>query len=515
MVASLLKVLTTGIQDERLWSNTVLRPFQKVWIRAGRFTTRWERLEFDSVPAFGQTSQFRLLRKGHLVTRLYLVATMPDLYLTQRRARVANGGLDAYPRFGWTNGLGHALVQQLTMNIGNARIETMDSQLMEMIDEFYTPLEKVPLVNQLIKRADNGFTEKTFGWPPATVSGAASTQPYQETVVVPLPFWFCRGDSGAALPIDAIGADEVRCGVTFRGLNGLYYTGTHVNGNTSQDDGTSLWPLLGSSFYAADPVAVTGQTPLSDANGVIKMPVTLPLGECYIMAEYIYLDQNEANRFRLSDLQVPMVQHFAAAPYDTRGLLNARIRLDFPNPTREVIFSCSPAMAASYNAHFLVTRDLTGTVNTLPNRTTTPWWPDAVGLGAGPTMSSYLRPAFALSDSEPLAAYALEYQSALVRYRTEGCALFRSVLPSYELRKSPWHGRYLYVLPFGIQNGFTPISKTQGAANMDKIVTKELVLQFRPRYGAVSLDVGRFIVRVYSEGYNMLRVFGSRAGLMF
>ena len=130
-------------------------------------------------------------------------------------------------------------------------------------------------------------------------------------------------------------------------------------------------------------------------------------------------------------------------------------------------------------------------------------------------MSTYMRPAFALSDSEPLAAYALEYQGSLVRYRTEGGGLFRSVLPSYELRKSPWHGRYLYVLPFGIQNGFTPISQTQSEANMDKIVKKELVLEFRPRYGAVSLSVGRFIVRVYSEAYNMLRVYGSRAGLMF
>ena len=527
MVASLLKVLTTGIQDTRLQptsgerlqsaSGERLQPFQKVWIRAGRFTTRWERLEFDSVPAFGQTAQFRLLRKGHLMTRLYLVATMPDIYSVQRRARVANGGPDAYPRFGWTNSLGHALVQQLTMDIGNARVETMDSQLLEMLDEFYTPLEKVPLVNALIKRADNGFTEKSFGWPPANVGGALSTQPYQETVVVPLPFWFCRGDSGAALPIDAMGADEVRCGVTFRGLNGLYYTGTHVVGNTSLDDGTSLWPILGSSFYAADPVAVSGQTALSDANGVIKMPAALPLGDCYVMAEYVYLDQNEANRFRLADLQVPMVQHFAAAPQDTQGLLNARVPLFFPNPTREILFSCSPATAASYNAHFLVTRDLTGTANTLPsNAAGTPWWPDAVGLAtAGPVMSTYMRPAFALSDSEPLAAYALEYQGSLVRYRTEGGGLFRSVLPSYELRKSPWHGRYLYVLPFGIQNGFTPISQTQSEANMDKIVKKELVLEFRPRYGAVSLSVGRFIVRVYSEAYNMLRVYGSRAGLMF
>ncbi len=514
MVASLLKVISSGIQDERLMFKDTLYPFQKVWVKAGRFTTQWSRLDFENTPTFGNTAFFRILRKGHLVTRLFLVAQMPDIYNTQKMAYTANSNTLAYPRFGWTNSLGHSLIQQLTLDIAAARVETIDSRLLEILDEFNTPLEKVPMINELIKRKDNGFTETSFGWQPNMLS-STPPQPYQETVIVPLPFWFTRGDTGCALPIDAISMDEIRVGITFRNINGLYYTSTQKSDNQSLDDGTSLYPLLGSNFYPLDPVTNPNQTPLSNSDGVIQMPLNLQLGDCYILAEYIYLDQNEANRFRLSDLQIPIVQHYAMNPYDTQGLLNARIRLDIPNPTRDIFFLCNPYRASSYNAHFLATRDMTGTINTIPNNSQYPWWPDALGLYSD-SPSLFLRPGFALSDSEPISGYEIDYQGNLVRYRTEGCALFRSIIPSYEQRKSPWINRYYYNFPFGIQNGFTPFSKPQGEANLDKITNRDLVLRFRTKYGNISgLEVERFIVYVYAETYNILRVYGGRAGLLF
>ena len=512
MVASLLKVISSGIQDERLTFKQTLYPFKKVWVKAGRFTTKWERLDFENTPTFGNTAFFRILRKGHLVTRLYLVANMPDIYTTQQKAITANGGSPVYPTFGWTNSLGHALVQQLTMDIAATRVETIDSRLLEILDEFHTPLEKVPLVNELIKRKDNGFASNSFGWPKTTIQ---TTQPYQETVIVPLPLWFTRGDSGCALPIDAIGMDDIRVGITFRGINGLYYTTTHVANNTSVADGSSLWPLLGSNFYTQHPVLHPEQTPLANSLGTIQMPLALPLGDCHIMAEYVYLDQNEANRFRLADLQIPVVQHYAMNPHDNQGLITARIRLDIPNPTRDIFFMCNPYTAPSYNAHFLATRDMTGTSNTIPNNTQYPWWPDALGLYADKP-AGFLRPAFALSNSEPVAGYEVNYQGSIVRFRTEGPALFRSIIPSREQRKSPWVNRYYYNFPLGIQNGFTPFSKPQGEANLDKITNRDLVLQFRPPYGnIVGLNVNRFTVYTYAETYNVLRVYGGRAGLMF
>jgi hypothetical protein len=517
MVASLLKVISSGIQDERLDFKHTLYPFTKVWVKAGRFTTQWGRLDFQQPPTFGNTAFFNILRKGHLVTRLYLVAQMPDIWTPQYQAEQNKPeGSTVFPKFGWTNSLGHALIDQLTLDIANSRVETIDSRLLEILDEFHTPLEKVPTVNELIKRKDHGFTQTSFGWAPTIPQqpGPLGPQPYRETVVVPLPFWFTRGDFGCAFPIDAIPMDEVRVGITFRNLNGVYYTDTHVP-NTSLEPGTSLYPISGSNFYTVDPVTNPGAPPISVNGTPIQMPNNLQLGECYIMAEYVYLDQNEANRFRLADLQIPVVQHYRMKPFDTRGLPTARIPLNIPNPTRDIYFMLNRVEAPRYNAYFLATRDLTGNINTLPDDSSTPWWPDALGLYAD-IPSTFLRPGFALSDSEPLSGYEVDYEGSLVRFRTQGPALFRAVLPSYEQRKTPWVNRYYYNFPFGIQNGFTPFSRPQGEANLDKIVNRDLVLQMRPIRGYVGgAVVPSYVVYVYAATYNILRVYGGRAGMMF
>ena len=509
MVASLLRVITTGIQDERLHFSETLYPFHKTWIKAGRFTTKWHRLDFYNPASFGNTSFFNLPRKGHLITRLYLVATMPDIWSVQNQAlqqlkTTTPSATQVFPRFGWTNSLGHALVSQLTLDIAASRVETLDSRLLEILDEFNTPLEKVTGINELICRKDSGFTETAFGWPPVSAFKVSSVQ---QQVIVPLPFWFTRGDPGNALPIDAMTMDEVRVGITFRPLNGVYYTPTQVQ-NVSQADGTSLYPITNSTFYAQDPVLVPNQQPIANQYGPITMQ-PLQLGDCHIMAEYVYLDQNEANRFRLADIQVPVVQHYAMNPYDTRGLMNARITLDIPNPTRDLFFMCNPVMASSYNAHFLATNTLTGAANSLPQSAAIPWWPDAVGLQAN--TAAYLRPAFALSNAEPISGYELDYQGSLVRFRTEAPALFRSIVPSLEQRKSPWVNRYYYNIPLGIQNGITPFSRPQGEANLDKIPNRELVLNFKGQ----GTQVNQFTVYVYAETYNMLRIYGGRAGCMF
>jgi hypothetical protein len=541
MVASLLKVISSGIQDERLSFKPSLYPFKKIWVKAGRFTTQWQRLDFENTPTFGNTAFLRLLRKGHLISRLVLVVNMPDIYSIQQQAITNNGGAPAYPQFGWTNSLGHALCQQITLDIAGSRVETLNSRLLEILDEFHTPLEKVPIVNDLIKRNATGFTQTSFGWPASTSYKSPqppqpfvlpAPPPYSERVVVPLPFWFTRGDYGCALPIDAITADEVRVGITFRGINGLYYTGAQVFNpyqyaphtvtpipvNQTNDDGTALAPLLGSDFYTDQ----TKTTQIMDPSTgkPIQMPLSLQLGECYVMAEYIYLDQNEANRFRLADLQIPVVQHYAMEPFDSRGLQSSKIRLYIPNPTRDIYFMCNPYYAPAYNAFFLATRDLTGTANTQPQQIVSqavaqlPWWPDSFGLYAD-IPALYIRPAFALSNSEPLMAYELDYQGTLVRYRTESPALFRSIIPSFDQRKSPFINRYYYNLSFGIQNGFTPFSKPQGEANLDKITTRDLVLAYPAKIGPMGFYYERCVVYIYAETYNMLRVYGGRAGMMF
>lgn len=560
MVAALLRVIHSGVQDSRLLpfkGQPNIRFFVRAFIRAGRFTTQWVRLDFDTRPNFGGVATLTLPPKGHLISRLYLVSSMPDIGTAQAQAAAwcaANGKAFAGPTFGWTNSLGHAALGTASIEIGGARVEQIDGRLLEVLDEFYTPLEKVALMDRLLPRDSSNFVPGRF---------AASNQ----RAVTPLPFWFTHGDAGTFLPIDALYADAVKLRIGYAALNTLYVSSAQralggLGGTTATaaaaaaaaattaaleeagatvcppevkqptvttgvaaatsgvPGGEAYFPLVNSPFYYDDPegdIVIAGL----DGNPAhtrrvsmipgIKMPsaAELVLGDCYLMAEYIYLDGPEANRFRLADIQVPVTQHYAFDPTDTRGARQASCYLKVPNPTRNLFFYLQRAEATAYNAPFLATRDLSGA-----DAPVAPWWPNASPVD--PQVFRELVPAYAFRASEPLRGLALIYEGKLYRYATAAPSIFRSLLPALEQRKAPWVNRYYYNLPFGLGSGFYPPSLPVGEANLDKIVNINLQLDLQPFAGYADPNaVPRYYVYCWAETYNVFRVYGGRGGMMF
>lgn len=514
MVAALLKILHSGIQDLRLLppkGQPAVDFFKKAFIKAGRFTTQWVRLDFDQIPNFGKQATITLPRQGHLISRMYLVANFPEISTYQIQAQQAAGSNFAGPTFGWTNSLGHALVASAQIDIGGSRVSVLDSRLLEVLDEFHTPLEKTTIVNQMIKRLDNGFTTTKLGWP-----GKGYQTP--TVVAVPLPFWFNRGDAGAFLPIDAISTDQVKLSVNFAPITDLYVSQDLSSAFITKPLGKLYPQIIDAPFYQFDP---SGNIRMSGFNGSptiqtvsiipnVSMPQSLPLGDTYLMAEYIYLDKAEANRFRLADIIIPVPQHYAFEPYNTQNFTSVSIPLRIPNPTRDIFFYAQRVEAPSYNAPFLATRDLSGLGVQIA-----PWWPDASGLRADYFTGEYI-PGFTYRESDPISNIALIYEGRLVRYGTPASALFRSILPTVNQRKTPWVNKYYYNLTFGVLNGFLPPSNPSGEANLDKIRRVELQLGFNALRGcAPGTATPQYWIYVWAETYNILRVYGGRAALMF
>ena len=98
MVASLLRLLHSGTQDQRIESklkgsqgqgqgNPTTDAFTWILRKPGRFTTQWLRLDFAQVPDFGKTVFCTLPIKGELISKLYLVVTLPDIYNRQSAAQ--------------------------------------------------------------------------------------------------------------------------------------------------------------------------------------------------------------------------------------------------------------------------------------------------------------------------------------------------------------------------------------------------------------------------------------------
>ena len=513
MVAALLRVLHSGIQDSRLLSpkgqpNVSL--FTTVLIKAGRFTTQWVRLDFDTNPTFGNKAVITLPRKGHLISRLFLVSTYPDIFTAQRSAATAGGANFLGPAWTWTNSLGHAIVNSARIDIGGVRVEQIDGRLLEVLDEFYTPLEKVPLVNSLIRRNITNFPDFS----------TASTAPV--VTYTPLPFWFSRGDSGVALPIDALAVDPVKLTIAFNPVSNLVVS-TGLSPNHTDAAGSRYFPIEGAPFYVADPTGspVYGLPVVAGATGNpavainarpipnTTMPSPLLLKDTYIIAEYIYLDAPEANRFRISDIEVPITQHYTFEPYDTSAAPMASIDLKIPNPTRNILFYANRYEAPSFNAPFLATRDLSGA--TTPGQL---WWPDANPINM--KSPAPLQPGFVFRNSEPLKTIQLVYEGSLVRYSTLSPSIFRSLLPSTEMKKSPYINRYVYSLHFGLNHGNLDPSYPCGEANLDKVTSVSLDLEFKPLAGSsAKTNVPRYIVWTWAETYNIFRVYAGRGGMMF
>ena len=496
MTATLLKLLSNGIQTERLYSKSSksLYPFIKVWYKVTRYTSHWSRIDFNSQPNLGKKASIRIPRKGNLITRAYLVTSLPDIGAPQYAAQAIAGPNNVTPTWGWTNGVGYALTASINVTIGGAKASQQDTRLLSVLDDYTTPINKVPVMNRLIGQQSYVFEGHALAVPPRVPP---------EPVVPMGGMWFSNNDPGSALPIAAVNNDEIIIEIDFRNIQGLIYSQQRVANNTSLEAGSAYPPILGATLYnktTGDPVG--------------QMPTSFNLGDTYFMCEYMYLDQNEAMRSILSDMQKPILQYYALKPAFTNGAPRITIPLDIPNPTKNIYWMVQRVEAESLNAYFLGTRDLSKPKRPGEPDPEVPWWPNAQGLTA--TAPNFLYPAFAYSDSEPLNGIAIVYEGNLVRARTQAPGMFRSIFTSYEQNKSPWTNRFYYCYPLGVMNGTTRGSEPKGAANLDKIKKRELYLEFRPNRGSVNPnDVPSYVVYVWAETYNVMRTYGGRASQMF
>ena len=503
MSAGLHRVLHSGHQDQRLVGPAApwyVKPVEKT----GRYTTQWRRVEFDTTPAYGIKATATIPVAGELITRAYIVATLPSFStgLAQARAQaIAAGETFIGPTIGYTNSIGHALLRQVSLTIGNTAFDTLDSRLLETIDEFDTPLEKVPLINTMISRADNGFYAGLYG----------GTDPQPVVVTVPLPFWCFKGDIKTALPVDALNASRVQIAADFRPLtemvvsDNIPYTETGsaiaaAEAYTGTAPQVTIDPNT-LNFYSQN----VGAGTYSLINGIDFG--SLRLGTTYIMVEYVYLDKLEAAAWRNGNIQYPITQHRAFPIVQTAGSHTVVIDLPFNNPVRFLYFSLQRTDAATYNMHFQAARN----IYRYNDISAGLWWPDASGLTYD--APGFLRPGYSSLESEPLQSIELTYEGKYVKVRTENPALYRSLLPALEKTKTPWVNRYYYCIPLSL--GPEPETKSDavGEVNWNKITTKTLTLTLAKPFGT---DVMRnYNVYVHVESCNVFNIYGGTGSLLF
>ena len=507
----LFKIVARGMQDERLQPGPKGRPSVDRYMRVYKATTRWAaqfvRVDFDTQPDFGIQASVTLPRQSNFLHRVILVVTLPDIYTVQNQAAIAAGDASIYtqkkflgPTFGWTNSIGHAIIDTITLEIGGVAVATLDGRLLEVLDELYEPPEKIEVKNQMIGRVQNYDVFSLL-------------KPTPITVHVPLPFWFTQ-NLAQSLPMDALSVDTVMCKVKFNSVENAYYTTARVNPLNhdyveNKCNPTGTMPVFqGSVFYVANPnspISIYGASDKDPFYGIkgntipdITVPKKLHFQDAYLLAEYISVDDFEATNLRSSDLEYKVPLYNTLEPQDTNGQPSVRTVIPFNNPTQDLLWMFQNVKAKDYNCHFLATRDLSGNGSIF-----WPWQVDSTK--------------FAYSYSEPIQAVSLFYNGTQ-RFHHSSPSFFRTLMPLLHYRKAPHFWRYIYCYPFShgpgcwddteLGNPYQP----KGLANFDKLSRKEIVFKMtHDRYGKYP----QLELYLWTTTWNVLRIYGGRAAMLF
>jgi len=506
--ATLLSIVCHGLQDTKLfvpYGQPDIKNYVKVNKKITRWAAQWIRVDFDGQPNFGSKATCSIPRKGELLTQVTLVVTMPDINTAQINAKNAcQPNTFMGPSFGWTNSLGHALISMAEFDVGGVNVDRMDGIFLELFDELYESNETLRAKNRMIQRVANGFSSKSIG---------RESTPTQ--VQVPLPFWFSRGSYCNALPVDALSADALQLNITFRPLNQLYYTESRVN--------NVMPPLAGAQFYRQNPNSNTkiyNIDPAQQNTGLsgelvpnIQMPINLPMGDCYLLCEYISLEEAEAVAFRSNQLDYRVEQHYIVPTQATQRAANVRIRLPYNNPVKDIIWVAQRPDVATYNAWFLFTRDLCPLTTNQNNWWSIPWWPDAIQTTTDQTL-----PAFRHAYSEPIQGAQLSFSNVVRMNHQSSPSFFRSLMPILHYRKAPLYNRYIYVYPFGLAPGASDDQSLgekvypRSLSNWEKLPKKELQITMKADNMSNYSDLN---IHSYVTIYNVFRVFSGRGVMLF
>jgi len=291
----LLQLVAQGKQDVFLTGNPQMTWFKMVYRRYTNFAVESQPMYFDGTPDFGKKITCNVPRRGDLLSQVFLEVTLPALNLLN-----ADGSKG--PAVSYVNSVGHALIQEITIEVGEQEIDRQNGEWMEIWSNYTTTKDKQTAFYNMIGKVD--------GYSPPTLYGPLK-------LYIPLKFWFCK-NPGLALPLIALQYHPIRINLTIRPLNKLFF-----------------------SQALTTPACSTLQV------------APAQISDLMLWGDYIYLDPEERRRFVSSthEYLIEQVQYtapIAIAP----GATTASLRLEFNHPVRELFWYIRRDDMIRFNEHF-------------------------------------------------------------------------------------------------------------------------------------------------------------------
>lgn len=191
----LLQLVATGRQDIYLSGNPQTTFFKQVYRRYTNFSMETQRISLDSAVDFNKLISVTVPRNGDLLSQLFLEISLPEITATGPTPLPANGCSvpTANNLVSWVNGVGFAMIDYVSIWIGQQEIDRQYGEYMYLWTQLTTPGSKRQGINTM-----TGIREKYED----PISGPLR-------LYIPLYFWFCK-NPGLALPLIALQSSPIK-----------------------------------------------------------------------------------------------------------------------------------------------------------------------------------------------------------------------------------------------------------------------------------------------------------------
>jgi hypothetical protein len=270
MGGGLMQLVAYGAQDVYLSGNPQITFFKVVYRRHTNFAVEPVPQTWNGSADFGRTVTCNINRNGDLITNMYLCV---ELAATPANA-VA---------WGYVNRLGHAIVQNVKIEIGGSKI---DEHYGDWLNVWYELTHETS--------QERGYSKMIGNDPALTTVTTDAKLAY--TMYIPLVFWFNR-NNGLALPLIALQYHDVRITLIYNSFhNCVNYRGSSA-------------PVV--------------NTPMTDS---------------FLVIDYIYLDSEERKRFAQASHEY-LIEQLQFTGSESLSSVSNKYRLNFNHPCKYLIWA--------------------------------------------------------------------------------------------------------------------------------------------------------------------------------
>ena len=266
-----MQLVAYGAQDVYLSGNPQITFFKVVYRRHTNFSVEPIQQTWTGIGDFGHTVTCNINRNGDLITNMYVVVKL--------NPQDAN-----YVDWGYVNKFGHALIENVKIEIGGSKI---DEHYSEWLNIWYELTHK--------SGQARGYARMIGDIPDLNIVHSDSRISYQ--LYIPLQFWFNR-NNGLALPLIALQYHDVRVTLKYRDQNScINYLGPKQ-------------PIFSKSLIA----------------------------DSYLLIDYIYLDSDERKRFAQASHEYLIEQLQFTGSETITANQNQKYQLNFNHPSKYLIW---------------------------------------------------------------------------------------------------------------------------------------------------------------------------------